>query len=988
MHSAPSSSRTRPTSILRALRATACALALAACSGGGDTAGPPVVVNPPTVRSVAVTPTVATIRVGETQSLSAVVDAINGAGTGITWSSESPTVAAVNSTGLVTAIGIGTATIRATAVADTRVSSTATITVQAARNIAVTPTTVSLGTGQTQALQATVQIDAGLPTTVTWRTSAATIANVSAAGVVSGVALGTATITAVSVGDTTLRATTTVNVVPVVRAVAVTPITASLFINTTQQLSATVTADAGAVQTVTWRSSNPAAATVSATGLVTAVAIGSATVTVLSTADTTRRATSAITVAPRPITVSITQRNVGINPGTSTTLTAVVSADPGVATGVTWSSSAAGVATINAQGVVSAVSLGSTLITATSAADGTKRDTVTLSVVPRLATSWSSTRLGGVLRDDLVSIFAASATNVFAIDLQGDIYRWNGIAWALSLSNSTDYQALHGSSATNVIAVGTNGAISRWNGTAWSTMTSGTTQTLNAIWVESQTVAWAAGNNGTVLQLATNTWSTETTTSTQTLNGVWSGDNVVYAVGANTEVLRRVGGTWARVTVPSTELLYGVHGNSAADVVIVGTNGTLLRWNGTAWAVLGVGGLAGDLYQVSGSAANGGRRYLVGDGGVAQLDGTTAALVSTPYAPQLFSVSVDASGTAWTSGERGAVLRSADAGGSTWTTNNLAPDLLDVWTAAADNALAVGEFGFVYRWNGSSWAKVTVPTQATLTSVWTTTTGEGFIGGEAGTMLRLIGSSWVAMAFPSVSTVSALWGTNGSNVYATTKAGEILRFNGSVWTVLTTAGAPLWAVYGASAALVYAAGENGAVWRLNGAVFTALPAPAAATLGGIWLTDATNVFTDGANATGSAGIAYRFNGTAWSSLQPGTPPALTALWGPSEFDLYATGDNGTMLRFNGNTWTSMATGTTDLLWSVSGAPNAAAGFAVGINSTIVTASGATGFRVAASAASRDAADARAVGSLEPSTTARVRRGPQPHGIARKRKSSR
>jgi uncharacterized protein YjdB len=943
-----------------------------------------VVVNPPTVRSVAITPTVATIRVGETQSLSAVVDAINGAGTGVTWSSESPTVVSVSSTGLVTAIAIGTGTIRATSAADTRVSATATITVQAARNISLTPTTVSLGAGQTQALQATVQIDPGLPTTVTWRTSAATVATVSAAGVVAGVALGTATITAVSVGDTTLRATATVNVVPIVRAVAVTPITASLFINGTQQLSATVTADAGAAQTVTWRSSNPAAATVSATGLVTAVGLGSAAITVLSTADTTRRATSAITVAPRPLTVSITPRNVGLNPGTSTTFAAVVSADPGVPTGVTWSSSTGTVATINAQGVVSAISLGSTVITATSVADATKRDTVTVNVVPRLATAWSATRLGGVLRDDLLSIFTVGAANVFAIDMLGDIYRWNGTAWTLSLSGSADYVALHGSSGTNIIAVGTNGAIARWNGTAWSTMTSGTTQTLNAIWVESPTVAWAAGNNGTVLQLATNTWSTETTNSTQPLNGVWGGDNVVYAVGANSEVRRRTGGTWSRVTVPSAELLYGVHGNNASDVVIVGTNGTLLRWNGTAWAVLSVGGLAGDLYQVSGSAANGGRRYLVGDGGVAQLDGNTATLISTPYAPQLFGVSVDVTGTVWASGERGAVLRSADGGGSTWTTNNLAPDLLDVWSTAANNAFAVGEFGFVYRWNGSTWTKMTTPTQATLTSVWATATGDGFIGGESGTMLRLTGGAWVPMAFPSVSTVSAVWGTNGANVYATTKAGEILRFNGSAWTLLTTATAPLWALYGASAADVFAAGENGAVWRLTGNVFTALPAPAIGTLGGIWLTSATNVFTDGANSSGDAGIASRYNGTEWTSLQPGTTSALTALWGPSEFDLYATGDNGTLLRFNGNSWTSMATGTTDLLWSVSGAPNATAGFAVGINSTVVAASGGTGFR----AASRAAADAWTPGSLEPSAAARLRRGPHPHGAARKRKTAR
>ena len=982
MHSA-SSSRTHLPSILRRSRAIVLTLALVACGGGGDSAGPPVVVNPPTVRSVAVTPTAATIRVGETQSLNAVVDAINGAGTGVTWTSESPTVATVNSTGLVTAVAIGTATIRVTSVADTRVSTTASITVQGVRNISVTPATVSLGAGQTQALQATVQIDAGLPATVTWRTSAATIATVSAAGVVSGVAQGIATITAVSVGDTALRATTTVNVIPVVRTVAMTPTTASLFINATQQLTATVTADVGAAQTVTWRSSNPAAATVSTTGLVTAVALGTTTVTVLSTADTLRRATSVITVAPRPGTVSITQRNIGINTGTSTTLTAVVNADPGVATGVTWSSSAGGVATISAQGVVSAVSLGSTLITATSVADRTKRDTVTLNVVPRLGAAWSASRLGGVLRDDLLSIYAVSATNVFAIDLQGDIYSWNGTTWALSLSNGADYLALHGSSATNMIAVGSNGAIARWNGTAWSTMTSGTTRTLNAVWVESQTVAWAAGDNGTVLRLATTTWSTETINSTQTLNGVWGGDNVVYAVGANSEVLRRVGDTWSRLTVPSGELLYGVHGQSATDVVIVGSNGTLLRWNGTTWSVLSVGGLAGNLYQVSGSAANGGRRYVVGDGGVAQLDGTTATLVNTPYAPQLFGISVDATGTAWTSGERGAVLRSADAGGTPWTTNNLAPDLLDVWTTAANNAWAVGEFGFVYRWNGATWTRQQTPTVAALLTVWAVGANDAFAGGEDGVMLRWNGATWSRVDFPSTSTVSALWGTAANNVYATTSAGEIFRFNGTAWTLSGTANSPLWSIFGASANDVYVTGENGVILRQTGATWTALPAPPAGALTGVWLTGSTSVYVSGLTNTGTAGVALRYNGSSWNSLQPGAPP-LTAIWGLTETDLVATGAAGTLLRFNGSAWSTIPTGTTDLLWSVSGTASAAGGgFAVGLNSVVLASSG----NAAALRAGGTAADGVATGTLEPSATAWgvPSRGPQPHGAARARR---
>lgn len=218
-------------------------MVLAACGGGGDgTPTPPTPV--PTVRgqrhAIGRDPAG-----GETQALTALVDAINGAGTTVTWSSDNPTLATVSASGVVTAVATGTAVVRATSVADTRVSGTATITVQSARNITVTPSPVSIGSGQTTRLTATVQIDGGLPTTVTWRSVATNIATVSTNGTVTGVAQGTTQIQAVSTADTTLRGTAVVNIVPVVRSVAVTPATASVFIAATQQLTATVSADAG-----------------------------------------------------------------------------------------------------------------------------------------------------------------------------------------------------------------------------------------------------------------------------------------------------------------------------------------------------------------------------------------------------------------------------------------------------------------------------------------------------------------------------------------------------------------------------------------------------------------------------------------------------------------------------------------------------------------------------------------------------------------------
>jgi len=81
-----------------------------------------------------------------------------------------------------------------------------------------------------------------------------------------------------------------------ITAVAVTPDTLSLEVDETADLEAAVT-PVGASQLVIWASSAPAIASVSATGLVTALAVGTASITATSAADGTKTDTCAVTVS-------------------------------------------------------------------------------------------------------------------------------------------------------------------------------------------------------------------------------------------------------------------------------------------------------------------------------------------------------------------------------------------------------------------------------------------------------------------------------------------------------------------------------------------------------------------------------------------------------------------------------------------------------------------------------------------------------------------
>ncbi len=153
-------------------------------------------------------------------------------------------------------------------------------------SVDISPTSASIAEWVTVQLTATPRDGSGNPLTgrlVTWASSAEGVATVDATGLVTAVALGGATITAMSEG---VSGTAAVTVTPArVAVVEVTPATTSVALGGTRQLTARPLDAAGnplSGRVVTWGSSAENVATVDATGLVTAVAVGGATITATS----------------------------------------------------------------------------------------------------------------------------------------------------------------------------------------------------------------------------------------------------------------------------------------------------------------------------------------------------------------------------------------------------------------------------------------------------------------------------------------------------------------------------------------------------------------------------------------------------------------------------------------------------------------------------------------------------------------------------------
>src|SRR5207244_9551178 len=154
----------------------------------------------------------------------------------------------------------------------------ATVTVGSVASVTVTPATASVQVGQTVQLTGTPRDPGGIPVpgrVVTWTTSNPSVATVTASGLVSGLAAGSATITGMCEGMTA-TALITVTAVPVA-SVTVTPATASVAVGQTVQLTATPKDASGTPlsgRVVTWATSNSAIATVNGSGLVSSVAVG------------------------------------------------------------------------------------------------------------------------------------------------------------------------------------------------------------------------------------------------------------------------------------------------------------------------------------------------------------------------------------------------------------------------------------------------------------------------------------------------------------------------------------------------------------------------------------------------------------------------------------------------------------------------------------------------------------------------------------------
>ena len=291
------------------------------------------------------------------------------------FSSEHPEIATVSASGKVTGVAAGTTVITARIGS---LSSTCTVTVKATipvESIQLNKEETTIEKGKTETLTATILPQEATYKTVTWTSSNNAVVTVNSGGLVTALGGGEATITATSSNG--LTATCHVTVVVSVQSVTLSP-AGDLVLNVgaSASLTATVSPSDATDKTVTWESGDNSIATVE-NGVVTGQAKGSTTITARAGG---KSATVNVNVLVPATGVILDQTSLNLTKNQEVTLVATVNPDNASDKTVTWTTSNAAVATVDAGGKVKAVGGGSATITATTHNGKTATCTVTVTV--------------------------------------------------------------------------------------------------------------------------------------------------------------------------------------------------------------------------------------------------------------------------------------------------------------------------------------------------------------------------------------------------------------------------------------------------------------------------------------------------------------------------------------------------------------------------------------------------------------------------------
>ncbi|MCR5847057.1 MAG: leucine-rich repeat protein [Lachnospiraceae bacterium] len=321
-----------------------------------------------------------TIQKGKNETLTYTVDPECTTDT-IKWKSDNTSIAEVDQTGKITAKSVGTTKVYAYAESNDSVKDSCTVTVvQSVTSITLDKTTATLNVGEKTTVKTTVLPEDASNKKVKWSTSNKNIATVDSKGNITAIAPGTATITATAADGSGKKATCKVTVKQPVTEITLNKTSLKLAINKTETLTPSVKPENASNKNVKWTTTNAKVAKVDSKGKVTAVGVGTATITATAADGSGVKATCKVTVVKMVTKVTLDKTEVWLHVGDTDTFKATVAPSDATSKKLKWTTTDANVVKVDSTGKVTAVGAGTATITATAADGSGKKATATIKV--------------------------------------------------------------------------------------------------------------------------------------------------------------------------------------------------------------------------------------------------------------------------------------------------------------------------------------------------------------------------------------------------------------------------------------------------------------------------------------------------------------------------------------------------------------------------------------------------------------------------------
>ncbi len=306
--------------------------------------------------------------IGEYITNRAIISPDDATNPNLEWTSSNPEIAEVSTEGLIRGVSVGEAIITAATTDGSNLTASCSVIVTpiVAESISIKPNNHDMIVGQTFEISVEILPLDTTDKSVLWESSNPEVVEVDENGTIIALNAGSSIITATSNSNPELHAECNINVSSVlVESITLDCSEKRLYVGDTFEIHADVYPYNAADKSLSWISDNPEVASVDENGKVTAVSVGEAIISAKSVDGSDVSAECKVTVDPVSASaVTLNVADMTLLVGQSDKLTATVSPENVTDKTITWASDNETIATVDENGLVRALGVGSATITA------------------------------------------------------------------------------------------------------------------------------------------------------------------------------------------------------------------------------------------------------------------------------------------------------------------------------------------------------------------------------------------------------------------------------------------------------------------------------------------------------------------------------------------------------------------------------------------------------------------------------------------------